>query len=1121
MTRLQRGDVTPFAQFLANLDEEARPTTVTELKLRYGRFRAVQPIQNCSPAVAVYALKRLGVIKVRVGKQGPVVQYLQGLGRYAAATAGSATLSPVQIALLYDTPERLAVDKAGIHITEANKAIARAFGVPDPDPTVDAVVVRMSTSTEGVSVRFNILNRGHSPQFLERPPYLVPNVPNIALSQWREPLVLHPGTQRRLDLKVKAWFHGYIRAVLIFDLKSFVICRFLAIRVEDPAITEDINKMQPVAPFKRRRGIKPAEIVDPKIEIVEGVKPPRPNFIDLLRPLKVYPIPKAIAYKFSKGDFAEVLPEDSPFPIDPTNQLKSFAALCYLEELQMQVDIRNYDMENGELVRSGRYFALTVPGLAEKRPSVLYGDKVYVRCGGEQREYEGYVHAVRQEEVYLRFNPRFENQIWLPGMRFQIRFTFTRTPLRRMHQALELCEEMDVQLRFPSIAPPLPSNTTASPISTNHENFNAEQLQAIQNVVAHTHGCLPYVIFGPPGTGKTKTLVECIIQVHKRAVRDGRRVAILAFAPSNSAADQIVERLKDVFPPSEMLRMNAYKRAKEDVSKLVMPYTTYEDRDGVFALPKREVVMKYKVVVCTAVTAGLLYSMGVPAGHFTNFFVDEAGQATEPEFWIGLAGLIDTRVESSQVVLAGDPKQLGPVIRSRVAKAWGLEKSYLERITDLPVYAPATSSAATTTTAAAEEEWRSIPDSYIEGPRGTRHFMASHGIKFDADGFVEARELREQFKREAWVSGTYQRDMASREGSNAGVAGPSTLAVSSASSSASTPATSSASDWQQIPNDWIHDRFGGREEFEKVHGLKQDQGGYLKAAQLRRTLKQKFWNSGEYQSSLAQSAPPPSTTSQPTHTAPKFQNPHLITKLVANYRSHPAIIDLPNRLFYSGDLVPLADVRMRESFCEWDALPKKGFPVVFHAVQGRDLREGDSPSWFNPDEAALVKRWLVQIRDSRKFGADYGQMGVITPYRKQVQKIRQLLRGSQMEGVRVGSVEEFQGQERRIIIVSTVRSTTDFLQHDQRHHLGFLQNPKRFNVAITRAKALLIVIGNPLVLGQDECWGEFVRYCRGNGAMLGDPGEGGMGELETAMGGLSVEDGEGEGGEDPEWDLVG
>lgn len=94
-------------------------------------------------------------------------------------------------------------------------------------------------------------------------------------------------------------------------------------------------------------------------------------------------------------------------------------------------------------------------------------------------------------------------------------------------------------------------------------------------------------------------------------------------------------------------------------------------------------------------------------------------------------------------------------------------------------------------------------------------------------------------------------------------------------------------------------------------------------------------------------------------------------------------------------------------------------------------------------------------------------------------------------------MEEFQGQERSVIIISTVRSSQSFVQLDLDFNLGFLKNPKvcglaggrnssflrslpsgdanpsslqRFNVAVTRAKALLIVVGNPLLLGHDSDW---------------------------------------------------
>lgn len=94
---------------------------------------------------------------------------------------------------------------------------------------------------------------------------------------------------------------------------------------------------------------------------------------------------------------------------------------------------------------------------------------------------------------------------------------------------------------------------------------------------------------------------------------------------------------------------------------------------------------------------------------------------------------------------------------------------------------------------------------------------------------------------------------------------------------------------------------------------------------------------------------------------------------------------------------------------------------------------------------------------------------------EQVQKIRLLLRGRGLGGIRVGTVDDMQGQEARIVFISTVLSKPETLPpiisgRDSDLHLGFWRNPRRFNVAITRAKALLVVLGHPSVLVE-------VRHC--------------------------------------------
>lgn len=94
---------------------------------------------------------------------------------------------------------------------------------------------------------------------------------------------------------------------------------------------------------------------------------------------------------------------------------------------------------------------------------------------------------------------------------------------------------------------------------------------------------------------------------------------------------------------------------------------------------------------------------------------------------------------------------------------------------------------------------------------------------------------------------------------------------------------------------------------------------------------------------------------------------------------------------------------------------------------------------------------------------------------------------------KIGSVEEFQGQERLVIILSTVRSSgKNYVDYEQRNAarklLGFVNNKERLNVAISRARALLLIIGDPEVLCVDPYWRNVVKYCVDRNAYVGGVG---------------------------------
>lgn len=86
---------------------------------------------------------------------------------------------------------------------------------------------------------------------------------------------------------------------------------------------------------------------------------------------------------------------------------------------------------------------------------------------------------------------------------------------------------------------------------------------------------------------------------------------------------------------------------------------------------------------------------------------------------------------------------------------------------------------------------------------------------------------------------------------------------------------------------------------------------------------------------------------------------------------------------------------------------------------------------------------------------------------------------------KIGSVEEFQGQEFPIILVSTVRSHESYIRGDVEANIGFVSCPRRINVTISRAQMLLIIVGCPNVLATDVTWRTIIKYCIDHGSYIG------------------------------------
>ena len=137
-------------------------------------------------------------------------------------------------------------------------------------------------------------------------------------------------------------------------------------------------------------------------------------------------------------------------------------------------------------------------------------------------------------------------------------------------------------------------------------------------------------------------------------------------------------------------------------------------------------------------------------------------------------------------------------------------------------------------------------------------------------------------------------------------------------------------------------------------------------------------------------------------------------------------------------------------------------------------------------EAESVTEWVHYLITLENI--DMNDIGIVAPFRGQVDLIRKHLRKRKYRNVNVGTVEDYQGKEMGVIIVSTVRSTKKYIQEDVKKSHGVIHQAKRTNVAMTRAIGLFIIIGDPDILMEDEHWFEYLHFCDRNGLWKGNRG---------------------------------
>jgi len=206
--------------------------------------------------------------------------------------------------------------------------------------------------------------------------------------------------------------------------------------------------------------------------------------------------------------------------------------------------------------------------------------------------------------------------------------------------------------------------------------------------------------------------------------------------------------------------------------------------------------------------------------------------------------------------------------------------------------------------------------------------------------------------------------------------------------------------------------------------------------------------------------------------------------LRTQYRMHPFIAEFPCQYFYRG-LLHSAPCTKERWIPKYFRNPEK--PVAFIPVDGEEVVTDQGTSYCNPQEAKVVIETVLQIVDSwvkmdTNNSYSFPSIGIITPYAGQVREIiDNAMEGDQLpmewlSSLEVKTVDGFQGREKDIIILSTVRSNPT-------QSLGFLHDWRRLNVSMTRSKVGFVVVGNPKTLKRNVHWKRWLEWLSHQGCL--------------------------------------
>ncbi|EAY00469.1 regulator of nonsense transcripts 1, putative [Trichomonas vaginalis G3] len=195
--------------------------------------------------------------------------------------------------------------------------------------------------------------------------------------------------------------------------------------------------------------------------------------------------------------------------------------------------------------------------------------------------------------------------------------------------------------------------------------------------------------------------------------------------------------------------------------------------------------------------------------------------------------------------------------------------------------------------------------------------------------------------------------------------------------------------------------------------------------------------------------------------------------IAPQFRMHPSISQFPSAEFYDSKVADGISQEYRTKCLKWIQWPNNGLPILFWEFKGKpEEKSSDGKSNINRDQVQCVAN-LIDILVNK---ANPSDIGVISPYsgqnfylRDNLHRYTKIAGEDYIKRIEISSIDSFQGREKELIIFSTVKSNNTY-------DIGFLNDERSLNVALTRARCGLIIIGDSNTFIKSKNWLSLLRY---------------------------------------------